>query len=62
MTPGHYHATQRHIATRARLAGPSWSRVRILDAAASGCPCRVARAVACGWTPVGYVLLTKGNS
>lgn len=61
MTPGHYHALRRHIATRARCGARSWSRVAILEAAAaSGCPCRIARAVACGWTPTGYTLLTSG--
>lgn len=63
MTPGHYHATHRTLAARAAVNAPRFSRVRALDAAAtSGDPCRIARAVACGWTPVGYALLTmKGG-
>lgn len=54
-------AKRRAIATRGTFGACTFSRVRILDQAArSGCPRKLARALACGWTPSGYVLLTKG--
>ena len=53
-------AKRRAIATRGTLGACAFSRVRILDEAArSGCPRKLARAIACGWTPAGYALLTK---
>lgn len=55
-------AKRRAIATRGAYGACTYSRVRILDEAArSGCPRKLARALACGWTPVGYALLTRGT-
>lgn len=63
MTPALYAAARRTLAARVAVNAPRFSRIRALDVAAtSGDPCRIARAVACGWTPAGYALLTmKGG-
>ena len=56
-------AKRRAIATRRTYGACTFNRVRILDEAArSGCPRKLARALACGWTPPGYALIACSAS